>query len=646
MRKKIIFFIVLLAICLSTKAQNTGYYDFAAQSPSGHCLYYRFDNNNVMVVNPMFSSYGHSISGDLTIPNTVTYNGNTYTVTGIGLSAFSGIAGLNSVIIGDSVTLIGSWAFNNCIGLTSITMGESVTNIASESFRGCINLSSVEIPNSVTSIGDMAFYGCVNLNSVGLPNALTTIGFGVFASCNNLTSINIPSTVTLIDDQAFSNCIGLSTLTIPNSVNYIGKRAFYNCTGLHNLSVGSSVAYIGNQAFAKCNNMESISVSNDNPYYDSRLNCNAIIQTNQNCLILGCKNTVIPGSITSLGSKAFYECTGLTSLTIPSSIITIGDSVFMNCSNLRSISIPNAVTQIGVSAFEGCISLNSVSIPNSIVTIGRSAFRNCNSLTSIFIPNSVNTIEEYAFYECTGLTSINIPTALVWIKEGTFANCSGLTAVFIHNNVGYISAGAFSGCSNLTEITSCSSVAPTLSNNVFYGVPDSVIITIPCGSSPSYYERWGYFQNFVENAEIMLDATTSDSTMGTVSIITAPTCQNNTAFIQAIANEGYIFDHWSDGNTDNPRTLSIDTYTNIVGVFSSLDNIDDIETIHANVYSSKGCIIVEEAEKNNICVYDVYGHPLASKHDNRGCLKFNVSVSGIYLVKIGNQPARKVVVIK
>ena len=164
---------------------------------------------------------------------------------------------------------------------------------------------------------------------------------------------------------------------------------------------------IGRYAFANCANLVSISVESGNLIYDSRNNCNAIIETNSNTLIAGCRSTIIPNDVTSIGSGAFSSCSGLTSLTIPSSVTSIGEQAFSNCSGLTSITIPNSVTSIGQYAFRNCSGLTSVTIPNSVTSIGYGAYYNCSGLTSVTIPNSVTSIGDDAFGNCSDLKTIH-----------------------------------------------------------------------------------------------------------------------------------------------------------------------------------------------------------------------------------------------
>jgi len=148
-------------------------------------------------------------------------------------------------------------------------------------------------------------------------------------------------------------------------------------------------------------------VDSKNSVYDSRANCNAIIETKTNELILGCKITVIPNSVTSIGDYAFFSCDGLTSITIPNSVTSIGDHAFQGCDGLASITIPSSVTSIGDYAFYYCDGLTSITIGNSVTSIGDYAFYSCNGLTSITIPNSVTSIGPSVFSYCTNLKTIN-----------------------------------------------------------------------------------------------------------------------------------------------------------------------------------------------------------------------------------------------
>ena len=204
-------------------------------------------------------------------------------------------------------------------------------------FQGCTGLTGIIIPNSVTVIGSSAFKSCTGLTSIDIPDSLTVIGSSVFESCIGLTSIVIPNSVTTIGDRAYQGCTGLTSIVFPNSVTEIGYKAFAGCTGLTSIDISNTVTSIGYGAFFNCLGLTSIVIESGNPIYDSRNNCNAIIETAYNTLIFGCKNTIIPNSVTTIDESAFENCTGLTSIDIPNSVTYIGYQAFAGCTGLTDV---------------------------------------------------------------------------------------------------------------------------------------------------------------------------------------------------------------------------------------------------------------------------------------------------------------------
>ena len=236
----------------------------------------------------------------------------------------------------DNCNAIIETASNTLIqGCKNTTIPNSVTSIGNYAFNGCSGLTSVDIPSSITSIGDLAFSGCSGLTTVSIPNSVTSIGYRAFWGCNNLEKLEIDCTK--IGDSWFMSITTLKVIAFGNSVKTIGNYAFCNCSALTSVSISSSVTSIGVEAFSYCSSLTVITVASDNPKYDSRDNCNAIIKTSSNQLVLGCKNTTIPNSVTSIGQGAFKGCSGLTAVSIPNSVTSIGQGAFYNCSGLTSI---------------------------------------------------------------------------------------------------------------------------------------------------------------------------------------------------------------------------------------------------------------------------------------------------------------------
>jgi len=403
-------------------------------------IYYDFSGDNATVTYQKYQNYTYKsdYSGEVVIPESVAYNGKIYSVTSIGSYAFRDCTSLTSITIGNSVTSIEDYAFFGCTSLTSITIPNSVTSIGGGAFSHCTSLTSITIPNSVTSIGEKAFYTCTSLTSITIgnsvtsigdyafencgsltsitiPNSVTSIGIDAFFYCRKLTSITIPNSVTSIGEMAFCSCTSLTSITIPNSVTSIGSGAFSGCSNLTSITIPNSVTSIGNCAFSSCTSLTSIQVETGNTTYDSRDNCNAIIETATNTLIAGCKNTTIPNSVTSIEERAFSGCGSLTSITIPNSVTSIGEGAFKYCASLTSITIPNSVTSIGEMAFYYCSSLTAITIGTGIKDIGNSAFTFCKGLTDVYcFAENVPDTNIDAFYSSSiGSATLHVPASSI-----------------------------------------------------------------------------------------------------------------------------------------------------------------------------------------------------------------------------------------
>ena len=483
MKKIISSFILLLSFACTSWA-----YDFSSVAPTGQTLYYTINPSTTNVT----VTYGSvTPRGSLTIPSSVIYNGQTYTVNGIGDSAF----------------------------------------------RSCYSLTSVTIPNSVTTIGDDAFYFCSGLTSVIIGNSVTTIGDDAFCFCSRL-SVSIPNTVTTIGNSAFSSvkvvCYCGTAAGAPWGAHYAG--CFYSDADFVFLdsTMATLIGYTG---------------AGD--------------------------NITIPHTVTTIGEYAFYFSSGLTSVTIPNTVTTIGNYAFYNCSGLTSVTIPNSVTTIGYSAFSCCSGLTSVTIPNSVTTIGNSAFSLCSGLTSVTIPNSVTTIDNFVFSSCSGLTSVTIPNSVTTIGNYAFSNCHGLTSVTIPNSVITIGNYAFSSTSLNSVILECAT-PPQIQSNTFPGsATQPIIFHVPCNTAETYRNTdiWnGSYYQYVEDMGclVLVRVFTNDSTLGTVS--GGGTYQTGqTVTLTATPKPNCHFVAWQDGNSQNPRVVTIDstdTYLDFTAIFA------------------------------------------------------------------------------
>ena len=452
------------------------------------------------------------------------------------------LVGSSSTVIPNSVTAIGYCAFKDC-GITSINIPLNVTSIDYEAFRGS-KLTSITIPASVTEMGVTTFANCHDLTTIILEGE--TISECAFACCDQLKYLTIGDNVAAIGDNAFYGCTGLTNLFIGGSLTSTGSSVFAKCTNLTSVTIGKFVMSIGSSMFSGCPNLINIYVDSGNSKYDSRNNCNAIIETTSNTLIAGCKNTIIPNSVTSIGNSAFYGCYGLTNVNIPNSVTSIGNSAFYGCYGLTNLTLGNSVTSIGDCAFGGCSGLTNLTLGNSVISIGHSAFYNTGiynnapngvfyvdewacgykgsmpsnasiaieegtlgiadsafgyeyNLKSVSIPNSIKYIGCSSFYSCIILTNVEIPNSVTSIGNSAFANCSSLTNVILPNSVKSIGKNAFYGCSRLTSVTVGMETPLSIEQYTFSNRGNATLY-VPYGCMSAYMAApfWKEFNQIVE----------------------------------------------------------------------------------------------------------------------------------------------------
>lgn len=377
--------------------------------------------------------------------------------------------GIAKVTIEHGVTSISDRAFFFCTTLASISIPASVIKIGHNSFSNCTSLSSIEvhpgnpifdsrensnaiiktganalivgcyatrIPESVVSIEEEAFSGCDGLTSLYIPKSVTSINKHAFSFCPLKTIIVaednpvydsrgycnaiietrsntlvlgcpntiIPASVVKIGDRAFSTC-RMESIAIPGNIVSIGSDAFAFST-LSSIYIPQSVRKIHTDAFSFCSQLTSIVVDENNEFYDSRNNCNAIIETATNTLIRGCSSTIIPEGITKIGKYAFNSISELTSIVIPEGVTEIGPNAFYDCDNLSSVTFPKSITKIGTNAFKFCSKLTSITLPKSVTEIGIDAFEYCRELTTVTLPKRFKGRENEIFGNCDNLEKI------------------------------------------------------------------------------------------------------------------------------------------------------------------------------------------------------------------------------------------------
>ena len=221
------------------------------------------------------------------------------------------------------------------------------------------------------------------------------------------------------------------------------------------------------------------------------------------CAFLNCSGLTslsLPSSLTSIEREAFAGCSGLTSLSLPSSLTSIKYRAFYGCSGLTSLSLPSSLTSIEYYAFYGCSGLTSLSLPSGITSIDWNAFSGCSGLTSLTLPSSLTSIDSGAFSGCSGLTSLTLPSSLTSIDSGAFSGCSGLTSLSLPSGLTSIGDGAFRGCSGLTSIYVYTEKLPNMGSDVFDGCDaKKCTVYVPKGTYDDYWlSEFGYFENIVE----------------------------------------------------------------------------------------------------------------------------------------------------
>lgn len=286
-----------------------------------------------------------------------------------------------------------------------------------------------------------------------------------FENCKNVTTVTFDSSGSLdvetIEDYAFKDCSSLKTITIPKDVSEMGSYVFWNCTSLESIKISANVSKIGSRMFRGCPNLKSIVVEEGNKKYDSRENCNAIVETATNTLVCGTENSTIPSTITAIGSSAFAE-TGLKNCVIPEGVTSIQNVAFENCQNLESVTLPQSLKRLGSRVFANS-GLTSVVIPEGITWLSDGTFTGCKNLETVTLPTTLETIEYNAFSN-SGLTSIFIPKGVTSISSTSFNYCGKLSTISVSDeNTTYDSRN------------NCNAIIQTATNQILRGTSNTII---------------------------------------------------------------------------------------------------------------------------------------------------------------------------
>ena len=457
----------------------------------------------------------------LVIPETYTYNGNKYRITSLDdpkeigflskpLGVFEG-SKIENVVLPKTITKISDSAFRECKNLKTYTLPEQITEISDDAFTGCKSLETINLNNGLKYIGKNAF-GSTKISVINLPDSVEKIDDYAFGNMSSLKEFNISNNSKLkyIGNSILYSTLllgnnDITTINLPNSLESIGNDAFKS-TRIENLYIPKNVKSIGyrilNPSYAK-----TITVDPNNKYYDSRNNCNAVIETKTNKLVTGIKTTVIPNTVQTIGKYALQHTENIA---IPNSVTTIETGAFES-SKFNNLYISENVSTIEKDAFIYCtiqdITVNSnnknydsrnnckalietntntllrasnktTAIPHGIITIGDNAFWFCTELTSITIPDSVTNIGEWAFSGCTSLESITIPNSVTKIGYDAFDYCSNITSIKLPKNLKTLESRTFSVCTNLKTVTLNDSLE-TIEYSAFSSCPNLKTMNIP-----------------------------------------------------------------------------------------------------------------------------------------------------------------------
>ena len=607
-------------------------------------------------------------------------------VTSLCSRAYAGCTSLTSIAIPDNITILGERVFSGCSNVKTAFLGTNVDSVGRCVLENCTQLDSVWFPQKTEVIPVVALYGCSNLTfahcgdslktlsglggltklkKIIIPPTLTDIGERALYN-TSIDSFVVTANVDNVGKSAFAGCTNLRYirweakqiktkyhntyinpfLLIPDKQQYNMAETYdirdtiltfefgdqvemipdYLCYQMGNLDsifIPQSVKSIGEQAFCETRKLRKITVENGNAYFDSRYNCNAIIEKDSNKLILGSGTTIIPQDITTIGASAFYNNILLTTIHIPSNVEEIKGLAFRGCKKLKNLSIEEGVHKIGSLAFANIDSLSEITIPRGITElggqifdacpnlrdityhnhiIGYNMFNRCSGLKKIVIPGNVTEMRESAFSQCDNIEEIIVGEGLIDIPKNAFWGCRNLKHLIIGPNVENIGAFAFFDCDSLKNLEipakvnyiDCQAFLGKSVKNVYmrpYNPPAGTCISstlgtrqsnlfVPCGRIDAYTAtEWNTYNLQYDSVLHTIATLTNDVLAGRVEI-TNEVCNNS---IRAIPNEGYVFAHWSDGNTDNPRVITLTQDTSFTAIFAvqtfTIAFVDDNDTI-------------------------------------------------------------------
>ena len=616
---------------------------------------------------------------------------------------FRNCTALSSINIPSSVTTIGNETFQGCISLTSIEIPSGVTSIGSMAFQNT-GLESIIIANA--SIGTQAFEGCLQLTSVSIGDGVADIATLAFAKCPALTSISVSEANAAYDCREDCHAIietstntlisGCQNTVIPSSISAIAMGAFAYCSNLTSINIPYGVTSIGEGAFIGCSGLTSIDIPNTITSFEPAHWVGGLFQE-----CSGLSRIVIPDSVTIIPELTFYGCSNLSTITIPDAVTHIEYNAFGECSGLTKVSIGTGLTECDGYAFEGCTNIDSVYCNAVAVNMeGGRIFDESNRISFLCLGNSVQNFS-YTFSNLTELTTLILGSHITSIHNDAFYQAMNIETIVSRSpQPPQLSRSSFPNLENVDLYVPCGAEAAyqnsdwgvcniqeqmlysfdvvtsdsTMGNVQTTGTPscESPQIEILAVANNGYrFARWSdgstnaertititsdttltaYFLAYDSNEVVYytLTVASDDELMGTVTG-SSEVEEGDSATIRAIANEGYHFLRWNDNDTNAERTVVVTSDTTFTAYFEVNDTtttgIGLVDLASAVIYPESGRVVVENAEGNIVTLYDAAGRILAIKQSNSQAIALDVPATGAYLVKVGNAPARRIVVVK
>ena len=653
-------------------------YDFSAVSPSGHTLYYNIDGSHVKVVSELTGGllsdvYETLPTGDLVIPESVSHDGVTYTVTTIGNGAFLNCFGLTNVSIPATVTTIESGALAGCSGIKNLMVPATVTTIEDNAFRfvrhveyhgsapdiyfywnalslngvvdgnfaypdesktqldACLDTDAdgtVTIPASVQVISRYAFVELQNLLSIDVPNTVESLGVGAFQGCENLVSATLPKGLKSINAYLFTGCKSLKSFVVPDSVKIIYILAFANCSALSEVTIGYSTENIVAMSFRNCTNLKKINslapvapvllngdpfenVSKDEVVVNVPGGCMESYQTNWDCFS-NFKEVWNPNY-----NVFTYTHEGRTLYyRLKTDVLT--NQTYALCA--YPFLFPKTIETlwegyekpVGDVVIPSTVAYNGQNYP--VLEVGRCTFAYCDEITSVTVPEGVLRLGQAAFYECPRLQSVELPQTITEIETHLFQGDSALVSVNLPEGLTTIPYRTFNRCVSLQSVNIPDGVT-SIDKMAFCYCASLQSINIPEGVTS--IGEWAFF-----DCKALTDIT--------LACTTPPTAGEDTF------NSYDATIHVPDGTVDSYRQHEIwGQFVHIVDGNST--GIEDNDFNGISIYARNGRIVVEGTDGELVQVFNMKGQQVSAAESLH---------AGIYLVKVGNRLTRKIMVSK